>query len=50
MKGDMYFKPINILEINSEEEIDQLLLKTSDTFVDYYLNNIRMDHSYKKQK
>lgn len=50
MKGEIDFKPINVLEVNSQEEIDQLLLKTSDTFMDYYLNNIRMDHSYKKQK
>lgn len=50
MKGEISFKPINLLDINSEEEIDQLLLNTSNTFMDYYFNNIRIDYSTQMKK
>jgi len=42
------YTPINIRDINSTEEIDNLLLKVSDSFMDNYLNIIKKNTTKRK--
>ena len=42
------YTPINIRDINSTEEIDNLLLEVSDSFMDNYLNIMKKNNTKRK--
>lgn len=48
LEGKNNYEPVNIIDMKSQEEIDLLLHTTSDSFMNYYLNNIKKENPIKK--